>query len=95
MPSPTAWPAARLETERISRSRAPTTRSWRSSTSLAEFRGESRFTTWAYKFALYEAAVKVRRRAWQRREIHARRKLRAALAASGFGRDGKVASERT
>jgi RNA polymerase sigma-70 factor, ECF subfamily len=36
---------------------------------LDQFRGESRFTTWAYKFALYEAAVKVRRRAWQEREI--------------------------
>ncbi|MGH2943619.1 MAG: RNA polymerase sigma factor [Solirubrobacteraceae bacterium] len=36
---------------------------------LAEFRGESRFTTWAYKFALYEAAVKLRRRAWQDREL--------------------------
>lgn len=36
---------------------------------LDEFRGEARFTTWAYKFALLEAAVKVRRRAWQGREI--------------------------
>ena len=36
---------------------------------LSSFRGESRFTTWAYKFALYEAAVKVRRRAWQEREL--------------------------
>jgi RNA polymerase sigma-70 factor, ECF subfamily len=36
---------------------------------LDEFRGASRFTTWAYKFALLEAAVKVRRRAWQGREI--------------------------
>ena len=36
---------------------------------LEEFRGESRFTTWAYKFALLEAGVKVRRRAWQGREI--------------------------
>ncbi len=35
----------------------------------AEFRGESRFTTWAYKFALLEASVKVRRRAWQDREV--------------------------
>ena len=25
---------------------------------LDDFRGESRFTTWAYKFALYEAAAK-------------------------------------
>jgi len=36
---------------------------------LSDFRGESRFTTWAYKFALLEAAVKVRRRAWQGREV--------------------------
>jgi RNA polymerase sigma-70 factor (ECF subfamily) len=36
---------------------------------LHTYRGESRFTTWAYKFALLEAAVKVRRRAWQEREI--------------------------
>ncbi|MEO9176450.1 MAG: sigma-70 family RNA polymerase sigma factor [Gaiellales bacterium] len=36
---------------------------------LPGFRGESRFTTWAYKFALYEAAAAIRRRAWQRREI--------------------------
>jgi len=36
---------------------------------LEDFRGESRFTTWAYKFALLEASVKVRRRAWQGREI--------------------------
>jgi len=36
---------------------------------LDHFRGDSRFTTWAYKFALLEAAVKVRRRAWQEREI--------------------------
>ena len=31
---------------------------------LDDFRGDSRFTTWAYKFALLEAAVKLRRRAW-------------------------------
>jgi RNA polymerase sigma-70 factor (ECF subfamily) len=36
---------------------------------LDDFRGESRFTTWAYKFALLEAAVKLRRRAWQGREV--------------------------
>jgi len=36
---------------------------------LAQFRGDSRFTTWAYKFALYEAATKLRRRAWQDREL--------------------------
>ncbi|MEA2218123.1 MAG: hypothetical protein QOJ35_749 [Solirubrobacteraceae bacterium] len=36
---------------------------------LQTFRGESRFTTWAYKFALYEAAAKLRLRAWQDREL--------------------------
>ena len=36
---------------------------------LDDFRGASRFTTWAYKFALLEAAVKLRRRAWQGREV--------------------------
>jgi RNA polymerase sigma-70 factor, ECF subfamily len=36
---------------------------------LDDFRGDSRFTTWAYKFALLEAAVKLRRRAWQGREL--------------------------
>jgi RNA polymerase sigma-70 factor (ECF subfamily) len=36
---------------------------------LDEFRGASRFTTWAYKFALLEAGVRLRRRAWQDREV--------------------------
>jgi RNA polymerase sigma-70 factor (ECF subfamily) len=36
---------------------------------LHTYRGNSRFTTWAYKFALLEAAVKVRRRPWHGREL--------------------------
>jgi RNA polymerase sigma-70 factor (ECF subfamily) len=36
---------------------------------LDQFRGESQFTTWAYKFALFEAAAKIRKRAWQGREV--------------------------
>jgi RNA polymerase sigma-70 factor (ECF subfamily) len=36
---------------------------------LDTFRGESRFTTWAYKFAVLEASVALRRHAWQGREI--------------------------
>lgn len=47
---------------------------------LDDFRGASRFTTWAYKFALLEAAVKVRRRAWQGREIPLRDEHWTALA---------------
>jgi RNA polymerase sigma-70 factor (ECF subfamily) len=36
---------------------------------LDDYRGASRFTTWAYKFALLEAGVRMRRRAWQEREV--------------------------
>jgi RNA polymerase sigma factor (sigma-70 family) len=36
---------------------------------LADFRGLSRFTTWAYKFALLEAATRARRMAWRDREL--------------------------
>jgi RNA polymerase sigma-70 factor, ECF subfamily len=36
---------------------------------LDDYRGASRFTTWAYKFALLEAAVKLRRLAWRQREL--------------------------
>ncbi len=33
---------------------------------LHEFRGESRFTTWAYTFAIFEVSSKVGRHYWQR-----------------------------
>ncbi len=36
---------------------------------LDGFRGDSRFTTWAYKFALLEAGVRTRRRLWQERQV--------------------------
>ena len=36
---------------------------------LDDFRGASRFTTWAYKFVLYEVSVKLRRHAWRGRTI--------------------------
>jgi RNA polymerase sigma-70 factor, ECF subfamily len=50
---------------------------------LDEFRGESRFTTWAYKFALLEAGVKMRRRAWQGREVPIEEEAWATLADAG------------
>jgi RNA polymerase sigma-70 factor, ECF subfamily len=50
---------------------------------LDSYRGDSRFTTWAYKFALLEAAVKLRRRAWQGREIPLESERWSALAAEG------------
>ena len=36
---------------------------------LATFEGRSRFTTWAYKFAVLQAAVELRRQAWSSREV--------------------------
>lgn len=33
---------------------------------VGEFRGESRFTTWAYRFVIFEVSKKVARHAWQR-----------------------------
>jgi RNA polymerase sigma-70 factor (ECF subfamily) len=60
---------------------------------LDEFRGESRFTTWAYKFALLEAAVKVRRRAWQGREIPLADEGWAALADPGSAGRGAEHAE--
>jgi RNA polymerase sigma-70 factor (ECF subfamily) len=50
---------------------------------LDDFRGASRFTTWAYKFALYEAAVKLRRREWQGRELPLEPESWTLFAATG------------
>jgi RNA polymerase sigma-70 factor (ECF subfamily) len=50
---------------------------------LDQYRGASRFTTWAYKFALLEAGVRLRRRAWQGREIVLQPESWPAFADSG------------
>ena len=51
---------------------------------LHTYRGDSRFTTWAYKFALLEAAAAMRRRPWHGREL--------PLEADGWARfsDGRT-----
>jgi RNA polymerase sigma-70 factor, ECF subfamily len=36
---------------------------------LDDFQGRSLFTTWAYKFGVYQAGVEVRRQAWRSREV--------------------------
>jgi len=59
---------------------------------LGEFRGESRFTTWAYKFALLEAGVKARRRAWQGHEIPLEDEAWATLASAGATLQGQAES---
>ena len=45
---------------------------------LHTFQGRSRFTTWAFKFAILQAATEVRRLQWQHREVELR-DLRAAV----------------
>jgi RNA polymerase sigma-70 factor (ECF subfamily) len=58
---------------------------------LDDFRGESRFTTWAYKFALYEAAVKLRRRGWQERELPLEPETWSLIAAGGLSPSDRAA----
>jgi RNA polymerase sigma-70 factor, ECF subfamily len=55
---------------------------------LDTYAGRSRFTTWAAKFALYEAAVQVRRRAWRDRELPTEPEHWPALEAQPGG-DGR------
>ena len=54
---------------------------------LDDFRGASRFTTWAYKFGLLEAAVKLRRRAWQGREVPLEPETWSLFSSSGLEPD--------
>lgn len=36
---------------------------------VGDFRGESRFTTWAYKFVMFEVSAKIGRHFWQRPQV--------------------------
>ena len=57
---------------------------------LDDFRGASRFTTWVYKFALYEAAVKLRKRAWQGREIPLEPETWSLFSSAGLEPDAEL-----
>ena len=57
---------------------------------LDDFRGASRFTTWVYKFALYEAAVKLRKRAWQGREVPLEPETWSLFASDGLRPDTEL-----
>jgi RNA polymerase sigma-70 factor (ECF subfamily) len=57
---------------------------------LDDFRGASRFTTWVYKFALLEAAVKLRKRAWQRREIPLEPETWGVFSSAGLEPDAEA-----
>jgi RNA polymerase sigma-70 factor (ECF subfamily) len=57
---------------------------------LDDFRGGSRFTTWVYKFALLEAAAKLRKRAWQGREVPLEPQSWSVLGSESLGPDGRL-----
>ena len=47
---------------------------------LPTFEGRSRFTTWAYKFAILQSATEVRRYAWHNREVELKDDVQVAQA---------------
>jgi RNA polymerase sigma-70 factor, ECF subfamily len=57
---------------------------------LDDYRGASRFTTWAYKFALLEAAVKLRTRAWQGREVPLEPESWTVFSSSGLEPEAEI-----
>jgi RNA polymerase sigma-70 factor (ECF subfamily) len=57
---------------------------------LDSFRGASRFTTWAHKFALLEAAVKLRKRAWQGREVPLEPETWSLFSGAGLAPDAAL-----
>jgi RNA polymerase sigma-70 factor, ECF subfamily len=57
---------------------------------LDDYRGASRFTTWAYKFALLEAAAKLRKRAWQGREVPLEPETWSLFTSAGLGPDAET-----
>jgi RNA polymerase sigma-70 factor (ECF subfamily) len=57
---------------------------------LDDFRGLSRFTTWAYQFALLEAGVKLRKRAWQGRELPLEPESWALFSGAGLEPDAEA-----
>jgi RNA polymerase sigma-70 factor (ECF subfamily) len=57
---------------------------------LDDFRGGSRFTTWVYKFALLEAAVKLRKRSWQGREVPLEPESWSLFSSTGLEPDAEL-----
>ena len=57
---------------------------------LDDFHGGSRFTTWVYKFALLEAAAKLRKRAWQGREVPLEPESWSVFGSESLGPDGRL-----
>jgi RNA polymerase sigma-70 factor (ECF subfamily) len=62
---------------------------------LDDFKGLSRLTTWVYKFGIYEAAVKMRKRAWRDREIPLEPEAWTLFASGGLGPEGDLEQRET
>ena len=61
---------------------------------LPTFRGESRFTTWAFKFVILEVSVKVNRHPWRRKELRLEEDAWELLPSFlGFGPEESVAGK--
>lgn len=61
---------------------------------LPSFRGESRFTTWAFKFVILEVSAKVNRHPWRRDELRREEESWEELpSALGFGPEESVAGK--
>lgn len=50
---------------------------------LSEFRGDSRFTTWASKFAMFELSTRLRRHNWRHRRVETADEIWEQLPATG------------
>ena len=61
---------------------------------LDDYRGDSRFTTWVYKFALLEAAVKLRTRSWQGREVPLEPESWTVFSSAGLEPDEELEQSR-
>jgi RNA polymerase sigma-70 factor (ECF subfamily) len=57
---------------------------------LDDFRGASRFTTWAYKFAIFETSVSLRKRLWKGRELPIDGEAWQGLTAGARGPDERL-----
>jgi RNA polymerase sigma-70 factor (ECF subfamily) len=57
---------------------------------LDDFRGASCFTTWVYKFALLEASTKLRKRAWQGREVPVEPEIWSLFSSTGAEPDAEL-----
>jgi RNA polymerase sigma-70 factor, ECF subfamily len=61
---------------------------------IPSFRGESRFTTWAFKFVIFEVSVKVNRHPWRRRDLRLAEDAWEVLPSFlGFGPEESVAGK--